>query len=123
MVLDRNHNHLYSKFFWGHEEVVIVGVAKRHAEAEEDRFNTATGIAIEAGTLERCEYCECTVFQDSGDLDAAIDLGVEQFEAGEHRGTFKSKKDLIECITKAVESGDHSAECCFDCDERMNGDD
>lgn len=122
MVLDRNHNHLYSKFS-ENEEVVIVGIAKRHAEAEQARFDTATAIAIESGTLELCEYCECTVFQGSGDLDEAIDLGVEQFEAGDHQGTFESVEDLIECITKAVESGDHAGECCFDCDERMNGDD
>ncbi|MBZ4679577.1 hypothetical protein [Shewanella sp.] len=98
-----------------------MGGAKRYMEEMEAQSHLAISIAIDAGSLERCEYCESTVFQGSGDIDAACDLGEQQYD--EFEGAFESLEEMKALIKDVIESGDHAGECCFHCDERMNGDD
>ncbi|MCV5689399.1 hypothetical protein OFN32_34845, partial [Escherichia coli] len=56
---------------------------KRHMEDVESKLNTATNIAIQAGVLQRCEYCESTVFQGDEDIEEAYKLGNTLFSSGE----------------------------------------
>nr|VXZ89609.1 Uncharacterised protein [Klebsiella pneumoniae] len=51
-----------------------MSIIKRHMEDQQDKFNVATNIAIEAGVLERCEYCEATVFKVMRTLKKPISL-------------------------------------------------
>lgn len=100
-----------------------MSIVKRELEATQDRFNVATEIAIEAGVLERCEFCEATVFQGGEDVEEAYKLGNTQFSQGELVGVFASRREMTDAIKAAVESSDHAAECCFHCTEKMYGDD
>lgn len=100
-----------------------MSIIKRHMEDQQDKFNVATDIAIEAGVLERCEYCEATVFQGGEDIEEAYKLGNTKFTKGEFDGFFKSRTEMTDAIKDAVESGDHAAECCFYCHEKMYGND
>ncbi|HBT0399322.1 TPA: hypothetical protein MA053_002474 [Klebsiella pneumoniae] len=100
-----------------------MSIIKRHMEDQQDKFNVATNIAIEAGVLERCEYCEATVFQGDEDIEEAYKLGNTQFSKGKFEGFFESRREMTDAIKDAVESGDHAAECCFHCHDKMHGDD
>lgn len=100
-----------------------MSIVKRALEADQDKFNVATEIAIEAGVLERCEYCEANVFQGGEEVEEAYKLGNTKFTQGELDGTFADRREMTDAIKAAAESGDHAAECCFHCDEKMSGDD
>ncbi|MDO6707887.1 hypothetical protein [Photobacterium sp. 1_MG-2023] len=100
-----------------------MGIAKRHMEHMEDQINVATEIAIEAGVLERCEYCEATVFQGEEDVEEAYKLGSHRFKNGDFGGLFESQLELTDAIKESVESGDHAADMCYHCHEKMYGDD
>jgi len=100
-----------------------MSIVKRALEADQDRFNVATEIAIDAGVLERCEFCEATVFRGDEEVDEAYKLGNTKFTQGELKGTFASRREMTDAIKAAAESGDHAAECCFHCSERMSGND
>ncbi|EKO3434118.1 hypothetical protein ACE34P_002524 [Vibrio fluvialis] len=96
---------------------------KRHMENEQHKFDVATDIAIQAGVLQLCEYCDSTVFQGSGDIEDAYDLGADMYASGDLGNVFDSEQDMIDAIENTVQSGDHSGEVCFHCDEMINGDD
>lgn len=100
-----------------------MGMAKRHMEEEESKLNVATDIAIQAGVLQRCEYCESTVFQGNEDIEDAYKLGNTLFTSGEVNGQFESRREMTDFIQGAVQSGDHAADCCYHCHEKMYGDD
>lgn len=70
-----------------------MSIIKRHMEDQQDKFNVATNIAIEAGVLERCEYCEATVFQGDEDIEEAYKLGNTQFSKGKFEGFFESRSE------------------------------
>lgn len=89
---------------------------KQYMDEMEWKRDVATNIAIEAGALERCDNCDSTVFQGSGDAEEACDLGSTKFENGELDGIFESEDEMLNAIRETVESGDHAAERCFDCD-------
>ena len=98
-----------------------MGGAKRQMEEMEAQRDLATSIAIDAGSLERCEYCDSTVFQGSGDVDEACESGEQRYD--EFEDSFESLEEMKTLIKDVIESGDHAGECCFHCDERMNADD
>lgn len=100
-----------------------MSTVKRYMEMEQDHFNAGTEIAISAGVLERCEYCENTVFMGDEDVEEAYKLGNTLYSKGELGNVFSSRKEMTDAIKDAAESGDHAAECCFHCQERMFGDD
>lgn len=100
-----------------------MSIIKRHMEDMEGRTNLATDIAIRAGVLERCEYCESTVFQGSGDIEDAYKLGNTLFSSGEVSDAFSSRREMTDAIKETVESGDHAADCCYHCHDKMYGDD
>ncbi|KJF88409.1 hypothetical protein [Photobacterium leiognathi] len=100
-----------------------MSIIKRHMEEVEDKFRVATDIAIRAGVLQQCEYCESTVFQGDEDIEDAYRLGNTLYTSGEVSDLFESRREMTDAIKDTVESGDHAADCCYYCHDKMYGDD
>lgn len=90
---------------------------------EQDKFQAATDIAIEAGVLERCEFCDITVYQGDEEIDEAYKLGKFKLSRGEFGNFFTSSEEIMKAIKDAVESGDNAGDRCYHCHEKMFGDD
>tara|TARA_R110001583_G_scaffold9096_7_gene42897 strand:+ start:3602 stop:3907 length:306 start_codon:yes stop_codon:yes gene_type:complete len=99
-----------------------MSITKRWMEQEEHKLNVATEIAIQAGVLERCEFCESIVYQTGENVEEAYKLGNTQFSRGELEA-FDSRKEMTDAVKATVENPDHASDCCHHCDEMMNGDD
>ncbi|WP_146029444.1 hypothetical protein [Vibrio diazotrophicus] len=97
-------------------------MAKKHMEEEREKFEIATSVAIKARVLECCEFCGTTVYQGSEDIEDAYKLRNTMYTSGE-LGIFESRREMTDAIKDSVESGEHSAECCFHCHEKIYGDD
>ncbi|EBK2116572.1 hypothetical protein DRL27_03815 [Salmonella enterica subsp. enterica serovar Kentucky] len=91
---------------------------QRHMEAQEDKWQAAIQICIEADVLNSCEY-HGVVFQGEEEVEEAYQLGNTKFTAGELGQTFSSPSEMENFIQEVVNSGDHAGECCFDCEERF----
>nr|WP_163503019.1 hypothetical protein [Halomonas socia] len=99
-----------------------MGVTKRWMEQEEQKLNVATGIAIRAGVLDRCEFCDSTVYSTGESVEEAYKVGNTMFSNGE-LDAFESRREMTDAIKATVESPDHAGDCCYHCHERMFGDD
>ncbi len=89
-----------------------MGGAKRMMERRESLLGVATGIALEAGALKRCEYHEI-VFEGPNDIQGAYMLGNYKFSKGELNGAFETRREMTDCIKQAVE--DNCADECPRC--------
>jgi hypothetical protein len=90
-----------------------MGSAKRMMEEQQYRNGIALGIAVEAGTLEECEFHEGTYYSGSDDVDEAIELGNKKFARGELEDSFSSPKELEEAIQAAYQ--ENCADECYSC--------
>jgi Bacteriophage lambda ea8.5-related domain len=92
-----------------------VGRAKDQWIHEQDLYQAALGVLVEAGTLQECEYHEGIFFQGSGDLTAAYKLANYQIskEGGAEPG---ERRDLTDAIKKAYGENSFSDRCerCHD---------
>jgi hypothetical protein len=90
-----------------------MGGAKRMMERHETICGVARGIALEAGTLRRCEYHEDCIFEGANDAEGAYKLGNYKFSAGSLKGVFESRREMTDCIKEVVEEvwGDECPRC------------
>lgn len=91
---------------------------QRHMEAQEDKWQAAIQICIEADVLNSCED-HGVVFQGEEEVEEAYKLGNTKFTAGELGQTFSNRREMTDFIQEVANSGDHAGECCFECEERF----
>jgi len=89
-----------------------MGQAKRELERLEQQEGIALEIAIKAGVLNRCEFHEDVIFEDSGDTEAAYKLANKMFSSGEVSEHFSTRRELTDTIKKVIEN---AAEECYSC--------
>ncbi|WP_454010387.1 hypothetical protein [Aeromonas sp. Marseille-Q7275] len=87
--------------------------AKRLIEEQEAKRSCAVGIAIEAGSAKRC-WVHDDVLIEGEPEGAALEYGVQQFNAGELAGIFDDIDDMEEHVRQVV---GETAECCYKCDD------
>jgi hypothetical protein len=97
-----------------------MGYAKRLMEAEEEKSNAATAIALQAEVLIRCEYHSEVVMENGAfDIEDAYKLGNAKFSAGEFKRIFSDRRDMTDHIKEAVEEAAYNCSFC----EKMMSDD
>ena len=90
-----------------------MGQAKRHMERVEEQQQVATGIAVQAGVLERCDYHLEWVRDKLGDRAAAYKLANHKFTKGELGDTFSTRQELTDTVKEVIESApDHGCPSC-----------
>ena len=80
-----------------------MGRAKNEMMRQESLLGEATGIAVDAGVLERCEFHSEIVWDLSGDREDAYKLGNARFSKGELLNHFESRRELTDAIKDAIE--------------------
>src|SRR5882762_8033140 len=88
-----------------------MGATKRLMEHYENQRNAAITIAIQAGVLKRCENHADYVFDGGSDPTGAYKLGNSKFTAGELEGIFNSRKEMTDCMKKAIQEHSATDEC------------
>lgn len=79
---------------------------------DQEKRECALQLAIASGAVESCKLHE-NVLLDRWQLDAALEYGAEQFNAGELSGVFDDKADMDKYILQVV---GEAAESCYVCD-------
>ena len=90
-----------------------MGLTKRWMEDREAKREEATEIAVEAGSLERCEIHRDYV-RDTGDTTMAYRLANTWFTTGELREDYASRRELTDVIKDVIE--DSGIDSCPSCE-------
>ena len=90
-----------------------MGRAKDEMMRQEALLDVATGIAVDAGVLEQCEFHPEIVWEIHGDREDAYKLGNARFSKGGLLNHFKSRRELTDAIKDAIEqSGMDGCQIC-----------
>ncbi|MNJ52151.1 hypothetical protein D3C77_474720 [compost metagenome] len=81
-------------------------------QVDREKRACALELAIASGAVESCRLHE-NVLLDHWQLDAALEFGSEQFDAGQLSGVFDDKGDMENHIRRIV---GEAAESCYECD-------
>jgi hypothetical protein len=86
-----------------------MGFAKRMLEEQYQQSGVATGIAVDAGVLKRCEFHDVVYDALAGDDTPAYKLDNYRLSAGELKGVFSSSREMTDAIKSAIQ--DAGLEC------------
>lgn len=96
-----------------------MSLAKRELERRDQCEADATEIAVRAGDLERCEFCETARDKNKSEPEAAIELGDSLLRAGHAlTSNFEDRDEMLEALRTVVEQA--PAECR--CDQNLSPD-
>jgi hypothetical protein len=98
-----------------------MGFTKRLLALEEQRRDTAIGIAIRAGVLRSCEHHAEPYLADdfvSAKVEPAYRLGNAKFTRGDFKEVFESRRVMTDAIKDAVD--DFALNYCSICDKILS---
>lgn len=98
-----------------------MGFTKRLLAQQEQRRDTAIGIAIRAGILRSCEHHGEAYLADkfvSAEVEPAYRLGNAKFTRGDFKEVFGSRREMTDAIKDAVD--DFALDYCPICDKMLS---